>query len=476
ALLTPTIRRYFGDARESYSLYIAGTRIYICSSPEGVASLLGNTTTVANQNIINLIRWIGVSEESVTRFFQIDTAAKHNTGMGKPQAPASMMDEFHRRQLKSGERVEKLFHEGLLPEVDQILQGILEDGAKSVDGTSMSLLSICSDMFIGGTITAFLGDQVRESRPALVDSFVIWERTCWKWAFQMPAVLSRDMLQARDGMVAAFVDYLDIPADDRQDAAYFTKATEAMLRDVGICNNEDIARIFVVQFFNILSNVYKAAFWTIAYMVYEPSLIGSIRSEIAPAVQNGQVQDESFLSKSCPLLDALMSETFRLTVASSLGRDVIGPTPVGGKILQPGSVLMLPVHQLHFDPSVWGPNARAMDLGRLARDPKLYASRSYRPFGGGHSLCPARFFVKRAIGYAVASLVAKFDVHVDIERTRQKVGTRPSSRKQGQSVREAGGIDSINFPRVDLSKPSPGASLPVVQGEDVYVVLKQRSR
>lgn len=136
----------------------------------------------------------------------------------------------------------------------------------------------------------------------------------------------------------------------------------------------------------------------------------------------------------------------------------------------------MPVHQLHFDPSVWGPNAHAMDLGRLARDPKLYASRSYRPFGGGHSLCPARFFVKRAIGYAVASLVAKFDVHVDIERTRQKVGTRPSSRKQGQSVREAGGIDSINFPRVDLSKPSPGASLPVVQGEDVYVVLKQRSR
>ncbi|KAK8867690.1 cytochrome P450, partial [Apiospora arundinis] len=474
ALLTPETRRYFRGSRETYSLWIAGTRIYICSSPEDVASLLGNTTTVANPNLINLMRWLGVSEEGVTRFFQVDPAAQHDIGTGKPQAPVSMMDGFHRRQLKSGPLVEDLIHRRLLPEVDRTLKNLEDDAKPSADGISESLLRICIDMFIGGAITAFLGDQIRESCPALVSAFITWERTCWKWAFKMPAVLSRDMLQARDGMVNAFVGYLDIPADDRQDAAYFIKATEAMLRDVGICDTGDIARILVVQFFNILSNVYKAAFWTIAYLLYKPSLVERIRSEIAPTIKDGQVQDEAFLSGSCPLLDSLMSESFRLTIASSLSREVVGPTPVKDKILQPGSVLMFPIHQLHFDPSVWGPDPRAMDPSRFAQDPKLYASRSYRPFGGGHSLCPARFFVRRIIGYAVASLVTKFDVDVDIERTRQKVGTKRPSGEQAQTG-PAKGIESINFPRVDLSKPSPGASLPVVQGEDVYLVLKRAS-
>jgi hypothetical protein len=109
-----------------------------------------------------------------------------------------------------------------------------------------------------------------------------------------------------------------------------------------------------------------------------------------------------------------------------------------------------------------------MDPDRFVRDSKLYSSRSYRPFGGGHSLCPGRFFAKRTIAYVLAAMVTKFDIRVDIERTRRSVGTKRGSRKA-----EAAGIDSINFPRVDISKPSPGASLPVVHGEDVFLVLRK---
>ncbi|KAK6827599.1 cytochrome P450 [Apiospora arundinis] len=473
ALLTPKTRRYFRDSRETYSLWIAGTRIYICSSPEDVASLLGNTTTVANPNLINLMRWLGVSEEGVTRFFQVDPAAQHDIGTGKPQTPVSMMDGFHRRQLKSGPLVEDLIHRRLLPEVDRTLKNLEDDAKPSADGISESLLRICSDMFIGGAITAFLGDQIRESCPALVNAFTMWERTCWKWAFKMPAVLSRDMLQARDGMVNAFVGYLDIPADDRQDAAYFIKATEAMLRDVGICDTGDIARILVVQFFNILSNVYKAAFWTIAYLLYEPSLVERIRSEIAPAVEDGQVQDEAFLSGSCPLLDSLMSESFRLTIASSLSREVVGPTPVKDKILQPGSVLMFPIHQLHFDPSS---GVRTPEPWTQAASPRIRNCTPRDPTGPSEVDTAS---VPRGSSSEESSGMRSLPRHQVRRGRRHRTDEAESGHEtpvgEQDQTGPAEGIESINFPRVDLSKPSPGASLPVVQGEDVYVVLKRSS-
>jgi hypothetical protein len=65
--------------------------------------------------------------------------------------------------------------------------------------------------------------------------------------FKLPEILSRDMLQARGEMIDALVKYLGIPAEERNDANYFTKATESMLRDVG-CSDQDIARVLVVHF------------------------------------------------------------------------------------------------------------------------------------------------------------------------------------------------------------------------------------
>ncbi|KAF7531985.1 hypothetical protein G7054_g8359 [Neopestalotiopsis clavispora] len=280
-------------------------------------------------------------------------------------------------------------------------------------------------------------------------------------------MLSRDMLNARDVMIDTFVKYLSMPAERRGDAAYFTKTTESMLKDVG-CNNQDIARVLVFHFWTILGNVHKVSFWILAYMAYDASLLERIRNEVSPAIKDGQL-NEPYVAKSCPYLDSLISEVTRLTVASALGRDVIGPTPVGDKILQSGSKVLLPVHQLHLDNSVWGEDSSRMNPDRFVRDPKLYSSRSYRPFGGGHSLCPGRFFAKRIIAYAVAAMVTKFDIHIDIDRTRESVGAK---RELGQT--KATGIDSINFPRVDLSTPSPGASLPAVQGEDVFLILRTK--
>jgi hypothetical protein len=92
---------------------------------------------------------------------------------------------------------------------------------------------------------------------------------------------------------------------------------------------------------SILGNVYKVAFWTLAHIVYDASLLERIRIELESAVKDDTQVDEPHLAQHCPLLESLIGEVSRLTVASSLGRDVVTPTLVRDKILQPGNKLLV---------------------------------------------------------------------------------------------------------------------------------------
>lgn len=199
-----------------------------------------------------LLRWLGVSQGGFSKLFHLDPSAKHNIDMGRPQVPAWMIDEFHRRQLKPGPLLDDLLYKRVIPDINQILDHVADGSSPSVisksgNGITVSLLHTCIHVFVGGLITSFLGDQILGSNPALVDSFITWERTSWKYMFKLPKMLSRDMLNARDVMIDTFVKYLSMPAERRGDAAYFTKTTESMLKDVG-CNNQDIARVLVFHF------------------------------------------------------------------------------------------------------------------------------------------------------------------------------------------------------------------------------------
>lgn len=90
----------------------------------------------------------------------------------------------------------------------------------------------------------------------------------------------------------------------------------------------------------ILGNMYKVAFWAIAHLAYDPTLLQSIRAEVMPSVKKGEL-DEAYLVDRCPKLDSFINEILRLTVASPLVRETVAPTVLGGKILQPGNKLLV---------------------------------------------------------------------------------------------------------------------------------------
>lgn len=108
---------------------------------------------------------------------------------------------------------------------------------------------------------------------------------------------------------------------------------------------------------------------------------------------------------------------------------------------------------------VWGAEPSTIVPFRFADNAKLQNSKSYRPFGGGNTLCPGRFVAKRSMGYAVALLVSRYDVSMVPEQMRN------GGKRTDTSLPP--------FPRLDTTKPSPGASLPH-EGEDVVLLLGKR--
>jgi hypothetical protein len=229
---------------------LAGKRLYVVTSPEDNHQLYRNTTTVSRDSFVrNMMLSVGISDNGVSKMhaslpFHIDVKAANSI-------EASL--QYHNRQLLPGSNeFEWLLEEKLIPGLNDALT--LEylkkhsSGQDVADGRiKVSLWDMCEKIFIRDTGDAFFGKGLWKDNPDLLESFTVWERKNWKFLYGMPKFLSHDMLSARDNIVAHYVRYFNIPAQERTDASYYVKVTENMLRDIG-CSDHDIASMFMLHF------------------------------------------------------------------------------------------------------------------------------------------------------------------------------------------------------------------------------------
>lgn len=184
----------------------------------------------------------------------------------------------------------------------------------------------------------------------------------------------------------------------------------------------------------------------LAYLLQRPTLLESIRNETSAALlPSGQVS-LSQLSTACPRLHALFSEVLRIGSASSSIRIVAEPVTLGGKRFRPGARIVCPFRELHFDPTVYGPDPTLFDPERFIRDKTLTRSSSYRPFGGGLSYCPGRFIARQEVNVFIALALHRFDI---------------------------GLVAGQNFPVMEVEKPTTGIAGPV-DGNDLLINVSVR--
>jgi cytochrome P450 len=123
--------------------------------------------------------------------------------------------------------------------------------------------------------------------------------------------------------------------------------------------------------------------------------------------------DVDCLNNECPLTNSVWNETLRLSAASSSVRYITEDTIVGGLKLRKGNKVMVPYRQLHFNEEIFGDRIAEFNPRRLYDNPALLKSPSWRPFGGGATMCPGRFVAKQGVISLIAMALHRFDISLE---------------------------------------------------------------
>jgi cytochrome P450 len=171
----------------------------------------------------------------------------------------------------------------------------------------------------------------------------------------------------------------------------------------------------------------------------------SIHMEVRDALEKDDLNLE-YLSRRCPRLKSVYHEVLRLRKRDLAFRKVEHDTQIGGKCLRAGNFALIPVCQLHENKDIFGEDCLEFSPDRFLDRPNLANHQSYKPYGGGRSYCPGRFFAMQEIFGLVALLLLRFDIQLS-----------PQSK---------------HFPRPDESSLTLGVSRPL-PGSDMLVTLSQ---
>ncbi|KAF2732252.1 putative cytochrome P450 [Polyplosphaeria fusca] len=428
-----TTLEYFLPSREPFSMTIAGETIYIATSAKDVNDVWSSSKTISINPIAEQMHVAaGLSKEQANFLFQVHHEASYNVNKVKPVIPNQYFIELHHQQLHPGPELEELIKGSAVPSIIEHLNfpkgahpAVIQKEGKAI------------------IIEAYYGPKMLEMFPNLSKDFTEWEHVAWKLLFSLPSFLSGDMVTVKQNLFGSLATYLRLPRNERPDEAPFVTRIEDMLREHGF--DEDlIGTCLFFHFWAINGNVYKLAFWLTAHLSQDPELMQQIREEVQPATKIGSI-DDTFLSEKCPALSSLVDETLRLTVTSSLARQLLQTTVIGGKTLEKGRKIMLPIRGLHYDESIWGASPDTLHPKRFLENPKMAKNTSFRPWGGGHTLCPGRFLARRMVNVFVAELLSKYEI----------------------------GVESNVFPRGDGARPAPGV-IPWRKGDDVLLRLTPR--
>lgn len=139
------------------------------------------------------------------------------------------------------------------------------------------------------------------------------------------------------------------------------------------------------------TNAYKLAFWMLTYILFEKDLSAITRTETTPAVRGNDI-DMGYLTNNCRRLRGVHYERMRITKCDIAIRKVACDIPMNGKILRAGNSVNVPICQLHDNESAFGRDHHTFDSQRFLKAPDLASIPNHKPFGGGRTYCPGRYF------------------------------------------------------------------------------------
>ncbi|KAF5308637.1 hypothetical protein FQR65_LT06098 [Abscondita terminalis] len=197
--------------------------------------------------------------------------------------------------------------------------------------------------------------------------------------------------------------------------------------------NEDIT-IHLVGFF---MDGFETSSVVLSHALYElaanPVYQEILKREIEEVLDNCGKFDYYTL-RDMDFLNRFLDESLRLHPAdmfiSKICTETITfPSPTGkgpGVVIEPGTVVVIPIHSLHYDPQYY-PDPERFDPDRFTKENKTrHVKGTYLPFSDGPRICLGQKFALGQIRAAIVNIVQNFEIRVN-KRTIQPLQIDPTS-------------------------------------------------
>lgn len=250
----------------------------------------------------------------------------------------------------------------------------------------------------------------------------------------LPRFFARDAFKGRRRVTEAFIKYFK--AGHHEQGSALVQARYQHSSNFGL-TPEDIAGAEVGGLFAVIGSTAPACFWLLYHLYSDPALLEECRTEVSALVEDDRQQqdlstiDITSVKGKCPVLLSTLQEVLRYRHISVSARVVLKDEQIldNKYQLKKGSTLMIPVAVIHSDPEAWGPTASVFNHRRFLpeentgngqegivtrkgdQNKRAIPRRSaYRPFGGGHVLCPGRHFATTEMLAFAALVILRFDI------------------------------------------------------------------
>ncbi|KAF2019660.1 cytochrome P450 [Aaosphaeria arxii CBS 175.79] len=458
-------RLYFNNNRAPFKLIIMGEVVYVITSAQDTNSVYKKDDYFSmNPWVVELMGNFGASPASVKAMWSNISDAE------KGQSPLDLvLKGWKDKPLK--EVCVKLFQTFLNPgqqsdEILKVLLGTIHDrmhwdaipeklihAGQGGNEQIISLAKWSQEVLLEGATRSFFGGKLLDIQPDLFDSFFEFDENSWKISYQIPGPFAQDVQRSKKIAENAFQKYFEVPIEQRPDTSDLMKNVESAMRANGI-PPKDMGVLVLMFYWVINANAWKASFWMLSEIVNNESLRCRIVDEISPYVSASTKPSSSAndlataLGQHCPTLMAVYHEALRLTAASTSVRVVTNDAVISGLKLRKGTRMVIPYRQMLLDDRAFGHDAHKFNHERFLQNPNLAKSPSFKPYGGGSTLCPGRMVAQKEILTFVALAVGKFQV---------RLPQQDSFRSQG-------------VPDMNVRTPCIGIMGPV-EGGDVDVVI-----
>lgn len=228
-----------------------------------------------------------------------------------------------------------------------------------------------------------------------------------------PAFIARKGHYGRRKIANAFKRYFETDPKGRSSA--LAEARYTVNRKFGL-STMNMGRLEVGTLIGILVNTVPALVYLLYHVFSDNSLLKDLRAELESLISIDEsdpkllIFDIALLKEKSLLLLSTFQEMLRLYTRGASSRLVMEDTELNDQyLLKKGAILMMPQSVIHSNPAVWGSN----DFNPrrfLNSAAKRSSAASYRPFGGGASLCPGRHFASAEILAVAAMMIYKYDL------------------------------------------------------------------